>query len=201
MNSKPTASKSSRPAKSIDERLDDATVILRYSGPLAFIPINKNGSNTITRALRKRYGVPLVLRRGEAVSLKETGCPIYVMWREPHERMESLYRWRRARGDILLNVTFSDFVQKWILEPPRFDQHVCPQYIFCRAKKHIWLPTHIVRWDWAKVEDVLDLKFITHENKSEPADTRWRPDVRKLFDENYELDIAVWHGCDNPYAE
>jgi hypothetical protein len=147
---------------------------------LIFVPILKNASRTLSEALTKRW--PDAQTVGPDFPARRV-----VMWRDPYDRVESLYRMRIEQG-----VT-EDF-NEWILDVCRDnvpqDPHMQPQNSYCIN------PFQLFRWDFDGFAKLFKLKerHLTRVGETEPFRVDWRQRALDAFNHRYAADIRIWGG-------
>jgi hypothetical protein len=172
---------------------------LYVQGDLAFLTTHKCGRTAVAEALGPGITWPKYLAL-------DTPPPIVTMWRDPHERMESTYRWARrasphrwfvGRGDKLNYMfpppdkPFSSWVASVCKYPVDswFDSHLKSQTWF--NADH---PALCLRWDWDVFDHLFGVK-IERTNVSDPGvETEWTDAARQAFEQCYAEDIKFWNG-------
>jgi hypothetical protein len=93
--------------------------------------------------------------------------------------------WRQRSPDL----EFDAYVLAACADPS--ERHVVPQSQCC-SRNGEWLPTHVIRWDFEELAEILEIESTPHENKSVPRPFQWSDEARELFDRVYAADLELW---------
>lgn len=152
---------------------------------LIFVDINKNASTAIKAAIRERWLREYIKIQAPA-DLVGRPEKVVAMWREPHERIASAYRWFEKR------MPFSSFVMDVIdRDLGRDDKHYMRQVDFVSVGEN-WLADVIVPWDFDEIRQLFDLPEIPVLHRTRPQEFDWTDEARSAFDDKYRLDLEVW---------
>lgn len=143
---------------------------------LVFVPILKNASRVLTRAIQERW--PDAVPVGEHIEGERV-----VMWRNPKDRIESAYKMRRDQG---IEEDFS----RWVVDVctnQGLDPHLKPQLEYCQN------PLYVFRWDFDGFRRLFKLRRIEHENESgTDVLMDWTDEATQAFRDRYKHDLRIW---------
>lgn len=176
-------------------------MFIKVNEELVLILFPKSGSSSIQKALRVGWSE---ISPNIAVQYERR----IAFMREPHERAESAYNMFVAEGSSQHDISSFDKFILDICKGHKDDPHVMSQSEQCYYDKHdagIFLPTQVIRWDFAQLEAVLALSYkdinftIPLVNEGVGKRPVWSEGSRKKFDKVYKKDIAIWEGLREPY--
>ena len=149
---------------------------------LALFP--KSASSSITNALAPHFS------EVDPHTFKRLRVRVAFM-REPHDRAEAAYRmFRRERHCCQHDVSsFNKFIRN-ICSRHKGDPHVIPQTWLAMYDGE-FMPNRVVRWDFDEMSKIIGVS-IPHDNKGVCTPVRWSAEARRMFDEVYAEDLALW---------
>jgi hypothetical protein len=156
---------------------------------VGWIVLHKNGCSSTIAAIRNAgYSLVTEMPPEEFAQL-----PVRVAhWRCPRARLESAYRMYQHMACPHALGSFSDFVLD-VCADHKGDVHVMPQVERCMWRDQ-WLPTKLIRWDFAALALALKTGPIPHERRGDAVPTIWTPAAELVFADRYAADIALWAG-------
>ena len=129
------------------------------------------------------------------------GYELATMWRNPFDRVESIYRWARRAGP-----PERDFFPDWKLDWHNWILELCSRPVDSWYDLHVasqtWLskidgdpPSLIMAWDWKQFAGIFNITagaIIPMNESDHSIHCMWNIELVRAITEHYAADIQTW---------
>lgn len=179
-------------------RANERAIVPAPTVGYGFVCMRKCGGTAATHYITQRHG-------GEALKIAlfrkdYPGYELATMWRNPFDRIESIYRWAR-RGRPPEPEFFPDWKlcwHEWVLElcsrpvDSWYDLHVASQTWLSKIDGE--QPSLIMAWDWKQFAGVFNIKvpIVAMNGSDHSISCNWSKELVRAVVDHYAVDFQTW---------